>query len=91
MDNICEYPKGSKASGSDDTDVSTPKDFSNEENEPMEIADQEETENISFNERIRFAKEHLQRIEQRKQIIDRRQVILFVFYLCLLVLLRLKT
>ena len=64
---------------------------SNEENEEMEVADQEQTENISFNERIRFAKEHLQRIEQRKQIIDRRQVILFVFYLCLLVLLRLKT
>ena len=76
MDDIFRNSEEDKDISSDSTDVSTPRDFSNEDSEKKNTAEDKDKRNLSFKERIEFAKEHLQRIEMRKEIIDHRQVIL---------------
>ena len=61
------------------TDVSTPNEFNNDENSVTNaVAKQQDVEvvtmNKCFNERLELAKLHLLRIEQKKRIIDKRQV-----------------
>ena len=61
------------------TDISTPNDFNIDENDVTKAeAKQKDAEvvtmNACFKERLEQAKLHLLRIEQKKRVIDKRQV-----------------
>ena len=79
MDNITNSLNEGKPASSEEetTNITTPKDFSNQKaahrGMPRHTIPSYQT-NTSFKERLESAKQHLQKIEKKKDIIDQRQV-----------------